>query len=104
MPEGSLWSPAKTWTRIGMHRGQRKSIFIPVVRGQNQIVQTMSKNENVGATGKCSLIRAVFPRTWAKRFLRSGRFRSHLAHRHLFWEIKHPQAAICFSGEYCTKV
>lgn len=102
--EGPLWSPAKRSSGTGAQKKPEKSIFIQVVRGRTQIARTVRKNENVEATGRCHLIRATFPRTWAKYFLISGRFKSHLAHRHLFWEIKHPQDAICFSREYWMKV
>lgn len=68
-----------------------------MVWGRIQTARIMSKNENVEVTGKCSLIRA-------RHFLVSGRFKSCLAHRHLFWEIQHAQDAICFSRKYWMKV
>lgn len=68
------------------------------------MARAMSKKEHVEALGKCSLIRATFPHTWAHTSWYLEDYESHLTHRHLFWEIKHPQNAICSSRERWMKV
>lgn len=90
---------------LGLKRGQRKSFFYSssTGRGRIQIARIVSENDNVEATGKCSLIRPIFLHTWEK-FLISGRFRSHFLHRRLFWWIKYRWDGICFSRDYWMKV
>lgn len=70
---------------LGLKRYQGESFFIRWYGGRTQIARTMSKNENVEATGKCRLISTTFPHTWQKQFLISGKFKCPFFHRHLFF-------------------